>query len=135
MAIALSLNGIPWMDKSRKDKAGAKPSAHEARGSHASCGPACGAAPSSEHASGSACAQDSAQTPSMPLALVSSGAGAVVSAVRGSKETRRHLETLGFVEGAQVDVVCEMAGNLIVEVKGSQVALDRQIAMKVSVCA
>ncbi|MDO5042420.1 MAG: FeoA family protein [Slackia sp.] len=71
---------------------------------------------------------------SVPLAFVSSGDRAVVSVVRGSKEARRHLESLGFVEGAQVGVVCETAGSLIVEVKGAQVALDRQVAMKVAVC-
>lgn len=74
------------------------------------------------------------RTASVPLAFISSGDRAVVSVVRGSKETRRHLESLGFVEGAQVGVVCETAGSLIVEVKGAQVALDRQVAMKVAVC-
>lgn len=71
--------------------------------------------------------------PSMPLAFAGTGVEAVVLSVRGSKESCHHLENLGFVEGAHVKVVCEAAGNLIVEVKGSQVALDRQVAMKVSV--
>ena len=44
---------------------------------------------------------------------------------------RHHLENLGFVEGAQVTVVTENAGNLIVEVKGTQVALDKQVALKI----
>ena len=42
-----------------------------------------------------------------------------------------HLENLGFVEGAFVKVVSETAGNLIVEVKGAQVALDRHVALKI----
>lgn len=71
--------------------------------------------------------------PAMPLAFAGAGVEAAVLSVRGSKESCHHLENLGFVEGARVKVVCEAAGNLIVEVKGSQVALDRQAAMKVSV--
>lgn len=71
--------------------------------------------------------------PSMPLAFAGAGVEAAVLSVRGSKESCHHLESLGFVEGARIKVVCEAAGNLIVEVKGSQVALDRRAAMKVSV--
>lgn len=71
----------------------------------------------------------------MPLPFVPAGSGAVVSTVRGGQEVRRHLETLGFVEGARIAVACETAGSLIVEVKGSRVALDRRTASKVSVVA
>lgn len=81
---------------------------------------------------------ESASHPScaaVPLAFAGPNADASVVSVRGSEEARRHLETLGFVEGARVKVVSEAAGNLIVEIKGSQVALDRQAAMKVSVSA
>lgn len=71
----------------------------------------------------------------IPLPFVPAGSGAVVSTVRGGQEMRRHLETLGFVEGAHIAVACETAGNLIVEVKGSRVALDLRTASRVSVVA
>lgn len=74
-----------------------------------------------------------AGAPAIPLAFVAANDQAVVSKVRGSEDVQHHLENLGFVEGATVRVVCETAGNLIVEIKGAQVALDRSIAMKVSV--
>ena len=45
-----------------------------------------------------------------------------------------HLENLGFVEGADVHVVSEQAGNLIVEIKGAHVALDKSIASKIITC-
>lgn len=48
--------------------------------------------------------------------------------MRGRGDLHHHLENLGFVEGAQVTVVSEAAGDLIVEVKGIQVALNRQVA-------
>lgn len=73
--------------------------------------------------------------PQMPLAFASMGQAVKVLKVRGGAEMHHHLENLGFVEGACVKVVCANAGNLIVEIKGSQVALDRQVGMKVIVAS
>ena len=74
-----------------------------------------------------------ARAQSMPLSFLRSGESARVTKVRGHGELHRHLESLGFVEGATVRVASEQAGNLIVEVKGARVALDRQTASKVVV--
>ena len=73
-------------------------------------------------ASGVACQQ-------MPLSFLKGGETGTIAKVRG--ELHHHLETLGFVEGAQVKVVSEAAGDLIVEVKGTQVALNRQVAARI----
>ena len=43
------------------------------------------------------------------------------------------LAELGFVVGAQVKVVSEMGGNLILSVKDSRIALDRTMAMRIMV--
>ena len=67
----------------------------------------------------------------MPLSFVSSGQSAVIAKVRGKGDLHHHLECLGFVEGARVKVVNEMAGNLIVEIKGCQVALNKQVATRI----
>ena len=40
-------------------------------------------------------------------------------------------EGLPDLKGRAVTVVTENAGNLIVEVKGTQVALDKQVALKI----
>ena len=66
-----------------------------------------------------------------PLPLLQSGENAVIVKVGGRGELHRHLETLGYVEGADVTVVSEAAGDLIVEVKGTQVALDRSVASRI----
>lgn len=71
--------------------------------------------------------------PQLPLSFASAGQVVKVLRVRGRGEMHHHLENLGFVEGARVTVVCANGGNLIVEVKGSQVAIDKQVAMKVVV--
>lgn len=67
----------------------------------------------------------------LPLSFLGRGQTAVVLKVRGTGDMHHHLENLGFVEGAQVRVVNESAGNLIVEVKGAQIALDRRAAAKI----
>ena len=46
---------------------------------------------------------------------------------------RQHLAELGFVVGAQVKVVSEMGGNLILSVKDSRIALDKAMAMRIMV--
>ena len=45
-----------------------------------------------------------------------------------------HLENLGFVEGARVEVLSEQCGNLIVQIKGTQVALNQQVASRIVTC-
>lgn len=67
----------------------------------------------------------------MPLSFLRTGEAARVTKVRGSGEMHHHLENLGFVPGTPLRVLSEQGGNLIVEVKGSQIALDRSAASKV----
>ena len=69
----------------------------------------------------------------MPLTFLRQGDEARVVRVRGKGDVHHHLENLGFVEGASLTVVSEQAGNVIVQVKGASVALDRSIASKVIV--
>ena len=47
------------------------------------------------------------------------------------KRQRGFLETLGFVTGGSVMVVSEINGNMIVNVKESRVAIDKNMANKI----
>ena len=67
----------------------------------------------------------------LPLSFVGAGSTVKIAKVRGKGDLHHHLETLGFVEGAEVTVVSEQSGDLIVEVKGSQVALNKQVATRI----
>ena len=64
----------------------------------------------------------------MPLTLAKAGESCVIQKITGRDEVRQHLAELGFVVDAQVMVVNEIAGNLIVQVKQSRIALDRTMA-------
>jgi ferrous iron transport protein A len=69
----------------------------------------------------------------MPLTLSGKGARSAIKHVGGSDELKKRLETMGFTVGSEVTVVSELAGNLIVNVKDSRVAISREIASKIIV--
>ena len=67
----------------------------------------------------------------IPLAMARAGEQMTVTSIRGKDETRRFLNNLGFVEDAEVTVVTELGGNLIVNVKGARVAISRSMASRI----
>ncbi len=69
----------------------------------------------------------------MPLSMVNAGEPSVVRKVGGKEETRRFLENLGFVNGAQVTIVSATNGNMIINVKDSRVAIGKDMANKIMV--
>lgn len=69
----------------------------------------------------------------MPLTFATVGEENRIRKVGGNSEVRAHLENLGFVAGGNVTVVTTMAGNLIVNVKDSRVAISREMAGKIMV--
>ncbi|MBO4629032.1 MAG: ferrous iron transport protein A [Treponema sp.] len=69
----------------------------------------------------------------MALNVVSSGESFLIKKINGKEEVRRFLENLGFVAGAQVSVVSEISGNIIVQIKDSRVAISREMAQKIIV--
>lgn len=52
---------------------------------------------------------------------------------KGSDSQTNHLGNLGFVEGEFVTVVADVAGNLIVNVKDSRIAIGKEIAQRILV--
>ena len=69
----------------------------------------------------------------MPLSMAHTGETVVIGKITGRDETRRHLAELGFAVGSEVTVVNEIAGNLILQVKDSRVALDRSMANRIMI--
>lgn len=69
----------------------------------------------------------------MPLTMSQVGEILEIRNVSGKVEIKRHLEEMGFVKGAKITVVSENAGNLIVNLKGSRVAIGKDLAMKIAV--
>ncbi|MBQ2473231.1 MULTISPECIES: FeoA family protein [Lachnospira] len=69
----------------------------------------------------------------MPLSMLEEGNNGTIVRVGGLEETRQFLEKLGFVVGADVEVVSKMSGNVIVNVKGSRVAIGKDMANKIMI--
>ncbi len=69
----------------------------------------------------------------MPLTMATVGDVFRIKRVGGLEDTRRHLANMGFVEDAEITVISETAGNLIVLVKGTRVALGKELANKITV--
>lgn len=69
----------------------------------------------------------------MPLSMAETGKMNQIRKIGGREETRRFLESLGFVVGGYVTVISVINGNLIVNVKESRVAIDRELADKIMV--
>ena len=64
----------------------------------------------------------------MPLGMMEVGVKRKIRKVGGKDKTKRFLESLGFAPGAEVSVVSELGGNMIVNVKDSRVAIDSELA-------
>lgn len=69
----------------------------------------------------------------MPLTMAKSGETVTIRKITGKDEVRQHLAELGFVVDVEVTVVNEMAGNLILQVKDSRIALDRTMANRIMI--
>ena len=69
----------------------------------------------------------------LPLTMASQGEPVTIKKIGGKQETKKFLETLGFVVGGTVTVVSEINGNMIVNVKDSRVAIGKDMATKIMV--
>ena len=69
----------------------------------------------------------------MPLTMAKAGEENIIVKIGGKEEVRRFLESLGFVTGSIVSVVSEMNGNEIVNVKGSRVAISKEMANRIMI--
>ena len=57
----------------------------------------------------------------------------MVHKITGRDDVRRFLANLGFVEGAQVYVVSELNGNIIINIKETRVAIDKTLSNRILV--
>ena len=69
----------------------------------------------------------------MPLTAAKAGEENFIKKVGGKAEVRQFLENLGFVAGSSVTVITEIGGNLIVSVKDSRIAINREMASKIMI--
>lgn len=67
----------------------------------------------------------------MPLLMANPGEEVYIKRVTGKEETKRFLETLGFVPGTMVRVISKTGGNVIVSVRQARVAISSEMAKRI----
>lgn len=69
----------------------------------------------------------------MPITLAPLGETIRIKKIRGNEESLQFLHRLGCLEGEEVVVVSKLAGNIILNIKGTRIALDKNMANRIMV--
>lgn len=69
----------------------------------------------------------------MPLTFADIGEENIIKQLSGSPETKKHLESLGFVPGTGILLLSSMGGDLIVKLRESRIAISREMAHKIMI--
>lgn len=69
----------------------------------------------------------------MPLTMAKIGEENSIKKVGGKEVTRRFLENLGFIAGSKIVVISALNGNLIVNIKDSRIALNKDMAKAIMI--
>ena len=69
----------------------------------------------------------------MPLSMARMGETVRIMKINGKDETKRFLNSLGFVIGDNVTVVSQLGGNMIINVKDTRVAIDKSMANRIMI--
>lgn len=69
----------------------------------------------------------------MPLTLAKAGEKNYIRRVGGKDSARTFLCNLGFTEGSEITVIAMTAGNLIVSIKDTRVAISKEMANRIAI--
>ena len=69
----------------------------------------------------------------MPLSMARMGEPVRILKINGKDQTKRFLNSLGFVIGDNVTVVSQLGGNMIINVKDTRVAIDKSMANRIMI--
>ncbi len=73
-------------------------------------------------------------SPGIPVSMARVGEAGTVVSISGKEEVRKYLASLGFTPGASIKAVSEASGSVILDVRGSKIAIDRKMATKILFC-
>ena len=77
--------------------------------------------------------EDTPVTVGVPLFTVRPGTKGRIGRIGGKEELRRHLYDLGFTVGENITVMQGCAGDMIVDIRGSRIAIDRSVTSKIMI--
>lgn len=69
----------------------------------------------------------------LPLSLINQGENVIIVKVRSKDNEKKHLEDMGFIASERMHVISNHSGDVIVELKGTKLAITKEIAAKIFV--
>ena len=69
----------------------------------------------------------------MPLSIAPRGTTLKIMKMPVDEKVKRHLANLGILVGAEITMLDEQAGDVIVKVKDCKLALNKQLATRIMV--
>lgn len=69
----------------------------------------------------------------MALAFAPFGKEFTITNINVDEKTKRHLENLGILIGGRVTSIFDMNGDVVLKVKDGRLALNKALAMKITV--
>ena len=72
--------------------------------------------------------------PTIPISMAKVGEKGTIVRISGKEDVRKSLIRLGFIAGTKVSAVSTAGGSVILEIKGSRIAIDCQMASKIMFC-
>ena len=69
----------------------------------------------------------------MPISMATVGTAYTIKKISGNTEVRSHLKSMGFNEGTEVKVITQLDGDVIIHVKESRVAINKDQARHILV--
>ncbi len=69
----------------------------------------------------------------MPLTFMSINNEVTIQKVKGKEDVRRFLAGIGITEGQQITIVTKRGKDLILSVKNSRIAINREMASLIMV--
>ena len=69
--------------------------------------------------------------PSIPLSFLRMNQPGTIVRISGREDVKKFLAGLGFIAGTEIRIINSVNGNVIVDLKGSRVAIDSEMASKI----
>lgn len=69
----------------------------------------------------------------MPVAIAPLGVELTIVKLLLDEKTKKHFENLGVMLNSTITIISNSGGNLIIQIKSTRLAIDRNLAMKIFV--
>lgn len=67
----------------------------------------------------------------MPIYLANMHEDVVIRKITGSDRIKKHLQSLGFIEGETAQLINKVDENVIIRIKGVTMALSKELARRI----